>query len=119
MSNEEKIQHKQTYIEYLKQLTSGLEKEIWDLQHLQVDPFAELKAAHAAGKRIAVLYNKKGIKEYNFLKYPQWYGIVKEYKIVGDDETATKYFYFTDSVPHEVKLSKCALTGRITAEVME
>lgn len=40
MSNEEKIQHKQTYVEYLKQLTSGLEKEIWDLQHLQVDLYA-------------------------------------------------------------------------------
>ena len=118
MSNEEKIQHKQTYIEYLKQLTSGLEKEIWDLQHLQVDPYAELKSAHASGKRIAVLQNVRGIKEYKFLEVPHWDGIVKHYKVVEGDET--------DISPDVVfgcfvrtKYTKCALTGKITAEVVE
>ena len=120
MSNEEKIQHKQTYVEYLKQLTSGLEKEIWDLQHLQVDPYAELKAAHAAGKRIAI-FDRFDNKNEWALQYEdiKWLLSVDQYKIVEDDEEATKYFYFNDSVPHLVKVTKCALTGKIRAEVVE
>lgn len=117
MSNEEKIQHKQTYVEYLKQLTSGLEKEIWDLQHLQVDPYAELKAAHAAGKRIAWY---TGIGDWEILPKPLWTNHQDRYKIVDDDETyiCTYWNYFVKG-NIKVKITKCGLTGDVTAEVVE
>jgi len=70
-----------------------------------VDPYAALKAAHAAGKRIAVLHNVRGIREYKFLEIPQWDGIVKEYKILDDDEEVTKYVYFNDSISKREPLS--------------
>ena len=80
------------------------------------DPFAELRAAQVAGKRIAW---KTVIDDWEILQKPMWTTSADRYKIVEDDEEATKYFYFTDSVPHEVKVTKCALTGKITAEVVK
>lgn len=114
MSNEEKAQQKRTYREYLIHLVDELNKEIQDLETL--DPYAELKAAHTAGKRIAC---KVGASEWKIAMEPKWRMNLWQYKIVEDDEEATKYFYFNDSVPHEVRITKCALTGKISAEVVE
>ena len=84
-----------------------------------VDPFAGLKAAHAAGKRIAVLSNVRGIKKYKFLEVPQWDGIVKDYKIVEDDEIDKLTIHLQKLNQRvEVRFTKCGLTGNITAEVV-
>jgi len=112
----EQIECKQKYIEYLKQLTSGLEKEISELE--QVDPYAELKAAHAAGKRLAVKAYRYGRPVYEPLANPARDAVVKDYKIVEDDEideirVSSKFGY------QVIKFTKCALTGKISAEVIE
>jgi len=79
-----------------------------------VAPYAELKAAHAAGKRIAYLAHNNG---WRIIK-PDWTLDADEYKIVEDDEE----IYICHIVfghKGQTKYSRCALTGKITAEVVE
>lgn len=119
MSNEEQIERKQIQVTSLKQLISGLEQEIWDLQHPQVDPYAELKAAHAAGKRIAIKSICRGESTYILANRPMWDGIVKDYKIVEDDEIDKLTIHLQKLNQRvEVRFTKCGLTGNITAEVV-
>ncbi len=115
MSITEELEHKKVQAVYLRKLLENVNEEIAELE-TPVDPYAEIKAAHAAGKRIAI---KTGRGDRLVLvPNPDWGGILHKYKILDDDEEATKYFYFNDSVPHEVRVTKCALTGNITAVVL-
>ena len=114
MTTSEELDHKRVQAVYLRKLLENVNEEIAELEN--VDPYAELKAAHAAGKRIAC---KVGASEWKIAMEPKWRMNLWQYKIVEDDEEATKYFYFNDSVPHEVRITKCALTGKISAEVVE
>ena len=116
MTTSEELDQKRVQAVYLQKLLNHVNEEIAELE-TTIDPYAELKDAHAAGKRIAVLNNVRGIKKYKFLEVPQWDGIVKDYKIVDDDITFTGLCsFFSETI--KIKLNKCALTGNITAEVV-
>jgi len=117
MNMSEELDHKRVQAVYLRKLLDLVYEEIAELE-TPVDPYAALKAAHAAGKRIAIKSICRGESTYVLANRPKWDGIVNDYKIIEDDETATKYFYFNDSVPREIKVTKCALTGNVTAEVL-
>lgn len=112
MSISEQLDHKRLQAVYLCKLLETVNEEIAELE--QSDPYAELKAAHAAGKRIAV----KGMRSYIFVHRPVWDAPIEHYKIVEDDET----YYCQPHSPFGVlktTFTKCALTGKVTAEVVE
>lgn len=81
------------------------------------DPYAELKAAHAAGKRIAFNRSSLSHPAWEIIANPFFNLFHEYYKIVEDDET----YYCQPHSPFGVlktTFTKCALTGKITAEVV-
>lgn len=119
MTNEEELQHKQVQATYLRKLLKRAYEEIAELEQ-QADPYAELKAAHAAGKRIAVMTIDKSKSAYVYIAKPQWDAPVKDYKIVEDDEVDNLVIHLQKLNQRvEVRFTKCALTGKISAEVVE
>ena len=93
-----------------------MNEEIAELEN--VDPYAELKAAHAAGKRIAC---KVGASEWKIAMEPKWRMNPWQYKIVDDDKKqiciVSVFGWFGEDV--KTRFTKCALTGKISAEVVE
>jgi hypothetical protein len=86
----------------------------WD-QLKPIDPYAELKAAHAAGKRIAFFDDR--YKEFFIADDPIFCHAAKKYKIVEDDEEVIMHVLtgFGDVM---TKYTRSALTGKIAAEVV-
>lgn len=80
-----------------------------------VDPYAELKEAFAAGKRIAWYPAIGGLE---FLREPAWSVSADRYKIVEDDETDNCEIAMFGLI-FRTEFTKCALTGKITAEVLK
>lgn len=84
---------------------------------LPEDPYAELKEAFAAGKRIAVRA-KRSTEEWLLSRHPT-FSAYHDWKIVEDDETYTGVYIVQGISSHvKTKYTKCALTGKITAEVV-
>lgn len=79
------------------------------------DPYAELKAEHAAGKRIACRYINDTDDSWDITFNPTWSKNV-EYKIIEDEyqqlHNVTVFGQFYD-----VRLIKDGLTGAITVEL--
>ena len=89
----------------------------WD-QLKPIDPYAELKAAHAAGKRIAFFDDR--YKEFSIADDPIFCHAAKKYKIVDDDITKEFKIHCDKEIGFfKLKATKCGLTGKITAEVVE
>lgn len=114
MSITEELEHKKVQAVYLRRLLEHVNAEIKQLEHIeQVDPYAELKAAHAAGKRIAW---SRGDRKWEITIAPEW-NPVYQYKIVDDETFEVNSVIFGKY--RTVKYTKCALTGKITAQVAE
>lgn len=111
MTKSEELDHKRVQAVYLRKLLECLNEDIAELE--QVDPYAELKTAHAAGKRIAF---KNWNNEWIYWSDQNWSSPAEDYKIAEDDET-----FEVNSVIfgkyRTVKYTQCALTGNISAEV--
>jgi len=119
MRTEEELSHKRVQAVYLSNLLKNVNDEISALEN--ADPYTELKAAHAAGKRIAAkgIGLSPGHFRSNWFFWSGGSNFIAdfEYKIVEDDEERTIFSTcFGEKIT--IKATKCALTGKITAEVV-
>ena len=115
MSITEELEHKKVQAIYLRKLLENVNEEIDELEN--IDPYAELRAAHAAGKRIFFINR---LNKWVLCERPVFIDPIEKYKIVDDDETyiCTYWNYFVKG-NIKVKITKCGLTGDVTAEVVE
>lgn len=120
MTKEEEILHAQIHLSWIeKQQADALANLDRLLTFVESDPYAELKAAHAAGKRIAIKSICRGESTYILANRPMWDGFVKDYKIIEDDEIDKLIIHLQKLNQRvEVRFTKCGLTGNITAEVV-
>jgi hypothetical protein len=113
MTTTEELSHKKVQAIYLRKLLENVNEEISALEN--ADPYAELKAANAAGKRIAFFDDR--YKEFSIVGDPTFCHAAKKYKIVEDDEEVIMHVLtgFGDVM---TKYTRSALTGKIAAEVV-
>jgi hypothetical protein len=112
MNEEENLELKKAQLMYLIKSAERISEEIEAL--LRADPHAALKAAHDAGKRIAVA--SLGLENWDITSSPTWLNTVR-YKIVPDDEIDNREIAMF-GVFFRAEFTRCALTGKITAEVV-
>jgi hypothetical protein len=115
MTKEEELTHLETHAIHLRKILELTNERIAELTN-PADIFAKEKAAFKAGKRIA--WRVDGEYDWEITPRPSW-DISFEYKIVEDDIYYTGHYVVPviDSTV-KTKYTKCALTGKITAEVV-
>jgi hypothetical protein len=126
MTKEEELLHLETHAIHLCKVLQITNERIEDLTNTNGtsangssanEIFAKEKAAFKAGKRIAWRVDVEC--DWEIISRPNWDKCF-QYKIVEDDIYYTGY-YIVPGIYSSVKTkyTKCALTGKITAEVLQ
>lgn len=119
MSRDEELSHIEKHNIYLRKIIEVNNERIAELS-VKVDPYQIYRDALANGKRVARKRYDNHIWEiWETCNNPEWVEWCS-YKIVEDDEVIeiTISCLFGEKFK-PVKFTKCALTGKITAEVIE
>jgi hypothetical protein len=114
MTKEEELTHLETHAIHLRKVLELTNERIAELT-IPVDKFAEQKAAFKAGKRIAWRFD--GEYFWEITPRPSW-DISFEYKSFDDDEKDNIEIAMFGTF-FRAEFTKCALTGKITAEVVQ
>jgi len=118
MNKEEELTHLHTQAIYLRKLLENVKSEIAELT--KPDEYAELKAAYAAGKRIARKHKDHSVQFWVIcVEEPAW-SYNYDYKIIEDDEIDNIVIHLQKLNQRvEVRFTKSGLTGETTAEVIK